>query len=203
MVFSRVGTLHPGTRLLLWLLLLITVQGLDGAHLAAAFFLLFFFGSSALQRGWQLVRRSRWLLLSMAVIFSWGVAGEPLWIGPFAPTYEGICESATHLGRLLLVLMTVAALLESLPTAELLMALHWLCGPLRRWGVANERALVRLMLVLRYVESLPQRQDWRAILAQPSEFACQVVEIEDRPFGRLDYLLVIVTLVGLALLIFL
>lgn len=171
-------SVHPMTRLLVWLALLVGVQALSGVALAAAFALLPLAGRRGLRRGALLAWRARWLLVSLLVILSWGVAGEPLWQGALAPTIEGLREALTHFGRLLLVLFIVAAFLEAMPLPELLAATHVLLGPLRYLGVDPERGIVRLMLVLRYVETLPRPRDWRAVLEAPASGVCERVEID-------------------------
>lgn len=188
-------TVHPTTRLLVWLVLLIFVQCLSGAALAAAFMLLPLGGSRVLRRGGRLIWRARWLLSSLFIVFSWGVAGEPLWPGPSAPTHEGLREALTHLGRLLLVLMAVAAFLEAMPLADLLAATHVVLKPLRYFGVDPERGVVRLMLVLRYVETLPRPRDWRTLLDAPVSSVSERIEVNRHSLGWTDYL-VALSLVG-------
>ena len=171
-------SVHPMTRLLVWLALLVGVQALSGVALAAVFALLPLAGRRGLRRGALLAWRARWLLVSLLVILSWGVAGEPLWQGALAPTIEGLREALTHFGRLLLVLFIVAAFLEAMPLPELLAATHVLLRPLRHLGVDPERGVVRLMLVLRYVETLPRPRDWRVLLKAPAPVVSERVEID-------------------------
>ena len=190
-------SVHPTTRLLAWLALLVGVQALSGVALAAVFVLLPLCGGRVLRRGVLLAWRARWLLASLLVILSWGVAGEPLWQGATAPTYEGLREALTHFGRLLLVLFAVAALLEAMPLPDLLSATHGLLGPLRHFGLDPERGVVRLMLVLRYVETLPRPRDWRALLKAPAPVVSERVEVDCQALRWTDYLvsvsLVVVT----------
>lgn len=184
--------LHPTTRIVLWLLLLLVIQCLDGWPLIAAFAGLPLLGRAALKRGGRLVWRTRWLILSLFVVFSWGVAGEPLLAGMMLPTYEGLQEASRHLGRLLLVLMAVAAFLEFIPLPVLLSGSHRLLSPLQRIGFDADRGVVRLMLVLRYVETLPRPRDWRILLDAPAvaEGALvEYVEVGSLPFRAVDYLL--------------
>ena len=180
-------SLHPTTRLLAWLLVLVAVQLVSGVTLAVAFLLLPLLGKRILLRGGKLVWRTRWLLLSLFVIFSWGVAGDPLWNGALAPTREGLLESLTHLGRLLLVLMAVAAFLELMPLPDLLMATHVLLRPLRCLGLDAERGVVRLMLVLRYAETLPRPRDWRSLLEAPLTECNEIVEVDHQALSLTDY----------------
>ena len=181
--------LHPTTRLIVWLLLLLGVQCLNGVVLAAAFILLPALGPRVLRRGWKLVWRTRWLLVSLLIVFAWGVAGDPLWDGPLAATREGLREAGTHIGRLLLVLIAVAAFLEAMPLAELLAATRGLLGPLRYLGWDADRGVIRLMLVLRYVETLPRPRDWRTLLDVPAGTTCEVLEVNDYRLRWSDHLI--------------
>lgn len=178
---------HPATRLIAWLLLLIAVQSLSGLVLASSFLVFPLFGARVLRRGGQIIWRTRWLLVSLLVIFPWGVAGQPLWSGAGAPTQEGLLEALTHVGRLVLVLMAVAGFLETVPLPDLLAATHVLLKPLRRFGLDPDRGVVRLMLVLRYVETLPRPRDWRTLLDAPTLNASERVEVNYHPLRCSDY----------------
>ena len=193
---------HPATRLIAWLALLIAVQCLSGAVLLAACLFAPLAGARVMRRGGRLVWRTRWLLLSLLLVFAWGVAGEPLWSGSLAPTREGVDEALKHLGRLVLVLVSVAAFLEFMPLAELLAATHALLAPLRRLGVDADRGVVRLMLVLRYVETLPRPRDWKSLLDIPETAACETIEIEHQALRWLDGCVMAGLLGGLVLFCF-
>lgn len=127
--------------------------------------------------------RARWLLFSLLAVFAWGTAGEALWNSGWAPTYEGVMEASKHFGRMLLVLMLVAAFLEYMPLADLISATHALLLPFRRFGLDTTRGVVRLMLVLRYVETLPRPRDWKVLLDAPDSSTSEIVEIEQRAAG--------------------
>lgn len=194
--------LHPTIRLVLWLLLLVAVQSMNGAALVAALLLLPILGCRILQHGGRLVRRARWLLISMLVIFFWNVPGDPLWNGPLAPTHQGIGEGLTQLGRLLLVLMSVAAFLETMPIPDLLSATHTLFKPLRRFGLDSDRGVVRLMLALQYFESLPRPRDWRNLLDVPAASTNEYVELKHRLLRWPDYVVLIALAVAMAFYVF-
>jgi energy-coupling factor transporter transmembrane protein EcfT len=179
--------LHPATRLIGWLALLLAVQCLSGAALLAACLAVPLSGARVRQRGVRLVWRTRWLLISLLIIFSWGVAGEPLWSGGMAPTREGVDEALKHVGRLFLVLFAVAAFLEFMPFADLLAGTRTVLAPLRRLGVDSDRGVARLMLALRYAETLPRPRDWRVLLDVPETIAGEeILEIERRPLRWID-----------------
>jgi hypothetical protein len=165
---------------------MLVIQWLEGGMLAVVFLPLLLLGRRVLQRGGRLVWRARWLLVSLFVIFAWGVAGEPLWQGVAAPTYEGLLAALTQLGRLLLMLMIVAAFLEFMPLPSLLAATHRMLHPLRRFGIDPDRGVIRLMLVMRYVETLPRPRDWRTLLDVPTVSVSEVLEIDEYPLRWLD-----------------
>lgn len=195
-------SLHPATRLSLWLALLIIVQCLNGFALAfglpLAVALLWVTNAHIPARGVRLIWRARWLLLSLFLVLAWGIAGDPLWAGVLAPTREGLTEALTHLGRLLLVLMIVAALLETLPLPDLLAATRSLMTPIRRLGLDADRGVVRLMLVLRYVESLPRPRDWRTLLDAPTATVDERVEVVAHPVRSVDFAIGIAVVAALA-----
>lgn len=194
-------TLHPATRLVTWLVLLVAVQFLSGMVLAAVCLLTPALGARVMRRGWRLIWRARWLLLSLLVVFAWGTAGDTLWNSGMAPTREGILDAIKHLGRMFLVLVFVAAFLEFMPLADLISASHALLLPFRRCGMDSTRGVVRLMLVLRYVETLPRPRDWKNLLETPELCTSEVVEINHQAPGWGDAV-VITGLVGICLVLF-
>jgi energy-coupling factor transporter transmembrane protein EcfT len=199
-------SLHPAARLAAWLALLVAVQCLSGVKLLVACLLAPLSGARVMRRAGRLIWWARWLLLSLLAVFAWGVAGEPLWDGGMAPTREGVDAALKHLGRLLLVLVAVAAFLEFMPLADLLAATHALLAPLKRLGVDPDRGMVRLMLALRYVESLPRPRDWRSLLDVPETVLCETseaIEIEQRAMRWTDGCVLASLLAGLAAFCFL
>lgn len=116
----------------------------------------------------RLLWRSRWLLLSLATLFLFFTPGEylPGFWSNFGVTYEGIHQGAEQLGRLLAMLGSLALLHERVGTQGLLIGLHWLLRPLP-W---RETTVVRLMLVLEFVERQPA-DGWRAWLANAADNA--------------------------------
>ena len=192
--------LHPATRLLVWRLLLLGVQCLSGAALAAAFLFIPLLGKKVLRRSAKLIWRARWLLGTLLLVFSWAVAGPPLWEGPASPTREGMQEALGHLGRLLLVLVAVAAFLETMALADLLAATHTWLRPLRYFGVDPDRGVVRLMLVLRYVETLPRPRDWRRLLDAPAESVSERLELVDHSLRWPDYFIALSCMAALTFL---
>lgn len=183
--------MHPASGLLIWLLALVLIQNLEGGLLVAVLLGVLSFGGLAWRRCGRLAWSARWLFLSLFIIMAWGSAGEPAWSGVLAPSREGLVDALTQVGRLSLVLLVVATLRERMPVPELLSGMRCLLTPLRRLGVDPDRGLVRLLLVLRYLETLPRPRDWRSLLDVTTGSSSEVFEIADRPFSWPDYLVVL------------
>jgi hypothetical protein len=194
---------HPSARLVVWLLMLLLSQGMDDRLLMAAILLLPLFGRSVLSRCWQLAWGARWLFLSLFVILAWGGIGEAAWNGPMAPSREGLLDASAHVGRLLMVLMAVAVLREWMSTTDLLTGIHRLLEPMRRCGLDSDRGLVRLLLVLNYIETMPKPRDWRMLLDVPASSNSEVFELVDQPLSIRDYLIIALALVGAVPLLYL
>lgn len=195
--------MHPSARLVVWLLMLLLSQGMDDRLLMAAILLLPLFGRSVLSRCWQLAWGARWLFLSLFVILAWGGIGEAAWNGPMAPSLEGLLDASAHVGRLLMVLMAVAVLREWMSTTDLLTGIHRLLEPMRRCGLDSDRGLVRLLLVLNYIETMPKPRDWRMLLDVPVSSNSEVFELVDQPLSIRDYLIIALALVGAVPLLYL
>jgi energy-coupling factor transport system permease protein len=171
--------LHPAHRLGCWLLVVAAIQCLQGVPLLLVLAATPLLGRTNLARWLRLLRRARWLLLTLLLVVAWGVAGEPLWefASLPAPTYEGIREASTQLGRLVLVLAAVAVLLETTPIDRLMSGVHVLLRPLRVFGLEVDRAVVRLSLALHYAEQMPAAADWKEMLSPTEPTGPQVVHL--------------------------
>jgi energy-coupling factor transport system permease protein len=110
--------------------------------------------------------KHRWLLLSIIVMFAFATPGErlPAPLGDVGLTYDGLRLAAEHFLRLVLLLATLALLHDRLGSEGMITGLHWLLAPLAGSRRLRERMVVRLMLVLDYVERQP-RGGWRTWLA--------------------------------------
>lgn len=99
-----------------------------------------------------LLRRSRWLLLTMLVMFGWLTPGTPLANIPGA-SQEGLLLAVENLARLVIALSTVALLLKALTPPELVAGMRALLAPLALLKISRDRIAVRLALTLNEVES--------------------------------------------------
>jgi energy-coupling factor transporter transmembrane protein EcfT len=103
----------------------------------------------------RILRRSRWLLLSMLLLFGWMTPGTILPGVPGA-TQEGLLLAAENVARLMIAIATVSVLLAILAPEALVSGMRSLLVPLAGLGGFRDRLAVRLMLTLEAVEAAHQ-----------------------------------------------
>lgn len=161
--------LHPASLLVLWGGFAIALQAVSLPYLIAVASVALLLGAlKARDRLWRLLRRSRWLLLSLAVLFLFFTPGEYL-IGPlgsFGVSYEGMAQAGGHVSLLLALLASLAIMHEGIGTDGILAGLY---GVLRFLGISHA-AVVRMSLVLDFVEK-PPVGGWRGWLAAAKDEA--------------------------------
>jgi len=111
---------------------------------------------AAWQGAWRLLRRMRWLFLSIAVIYLWLTPGTPLIRGfpsfaEWLPTVEGLWQGLLRSTSLALMVTAASVLLAVTPRDEILSALHWMLSPLKLVRFPHERFAVRAALCLEAV----------------------------------------------------
>jgi len=156
--------LHPSTALLVTLIAIVVIQFLGMAGLVSVSVLLLLTIQKTATGWWQLLRRMRWLLLSVWLILAYGVPGDAVFDLTWMPTHEGVAEATLHVVRLMLMLGCLAWLFSLLGKQGLLVALHTLLHPLARYGVASERLVVRLALVMQNLQAEMPKGAWRKML---------------------------------------
>lgn len=143
---------HPASLILLAAAFLLASGSRSGSGL-----FLVFAGASlcalwAARRQFLLIlHRSRWLLLTMLVLFGWMTPGTSVdWL-PGA-SLEGLQLAAEYLARIGLAMAAVAGLLTAMSPLALVAGLHGLLAPLARFGDFRDRLAVRLMLTLEEID---------------------------------------------------
>jgi energy-coupling factor transport system permease protein len=162
---------HPATLLFAWGVLVALLQPLPATALAwIAAVVLPLAVAFARRRMLALLRRTRWLFLSIVLLFALATPGQrlPGVVGDLGITLDGLLLAAEHGLRLLLLLASLAALHERLGTPGMMAGLHWLLAPIAKWRTLRERIVVRLMLVLDSVENAPAAT-WREWLNRDLE----------------------------------
>ncbi len=103
------------------------------------------------------IRRVRWLLLSLVLLYGWFTPGLPLLpaLGPLSATVEGVQAGLARALALLAMVLAVHLLLSLTPRQQLIAALIQLQAPLGWLGFGCERFAARMLLV---IETVPQVQ---------------------------------------------
>ena len=107
---------------------------------------------------WKMLRRVRWILLTLLLIYTFNTPGEYVAQWPLAwlaPTYEGMYAGLMQLARLCIMLAGLALLLAATSRSHLIAGFYLLLRPLRHIGLQPQRFAARLWLTLHYVEQRP------------------------------------------------
>lgn len=172
---------HPATLILIWLGFAIAAPALGLAQLALVSLPLLALPLRARDAGaWRMLRRARWLLLSLLLVYAFATPGDPALpiLGAYSPTLQGLAGGALQAWRLALLLLALSLLLRACPREALLDGLYTLLRPFRALGLDPERVAVRLWLTLHYAEhqamprirALPDIQAWlHALDAAPAD----------------------------------
>jgi energy-coupling factor transport system permease protein len=197
---------HPAVLIFVWAGLAVSVQKLSGypLYLLAGSLLL----SSIMicsARFLLLVRRTRWILLSLFVIYAYTSQGTPLWaqFGVFSPAAEGMAAGFVQLLRLLAVLAGLSVLLSLLSQSQLMAGLYTLARPLVFTGMSRERFAARLALTLCYAESarLDTESGWLRRVEQmllPKPELPQNIELSVATLTIYDNLIIVAALLAIA-----
>jgi energy-coupling factor transport system permease protein len=170
---------HPAVQILVWLALAFLAQRLLPLYLLPFSLLLLAIALRLCTKQLlKLLKRTRWIMLSLLLIYAYSTPGTALigaW-GVYAPTIEGLTDGALQLGRLLAMLSGLAILLSLLNREQFIGGIYVLAYPLRWIGIARERAAVRLALTLQYAEPTmgDTAADWRGAIR--SALAWQATE---------------------------
>lgn len=199
---------HPAVLILFWACITIAVQLLQATALMfAGLPLLVATYAVSAARLLTLLRRTRWIMLSLLLIYAYATPGEAAWaaLAQFSPTYEGLADGALQLCRLFLALAALSILLGLLPLQQLIGGLYTLGYPMRYAGLSRERIAVRLALTLHYAESsmLVAATDWRGsikqALAAEKERGC--IELQTAPLTQSDAMLLVAGCASLVLML--
>jgi energy-coupling factor transport system permease protein len=144
--------LTPAALLLAWMVALAGLVAAPWPHILgvalAILLLAVLLAANVLLR---LLRRTRWLLLTVFVLFAWMTPGMPVPALPGA-SLDGLLQGAEQLSRLLVSLAMVAILLGRMSIDHLLVACHGLLRPLHHLGLNIDRFILRLALTLRQID---------------------------------------------------
>jgi hypothetical protein len=147
--------LHPASLILIWLAFAFCVPWLQPAELSAIvllFSLPLLLRHSALYL--KLLRRSRWLLISLVLVYAFVTPGAAVVaaLGAYSPSREGLLSGGLQALRLISLLATLALLLATTSRERILAGLYFLLRPFVSIGVDVDRVAARIWLTLHYAE---------------------------------------------------
>lgn len=155
----------------------------------------------------RMLKRLRWLLLFMLVIYAFNTPGQFVnhWPLSISPTYEGVWYGLNQALKIIIMLLGVTLLLFSVSREAFIGAIYQLLKPLVFIGIDRSRFAVRLWLTLTYVDSQPKIQNFtllkdltkqlqQTFQADLSEHI-DVITIKLEKLCVLDYIILMVSLI--------
>ena len=147
--------MHPFVKILCFVLILLLTNTLRDQWLIALCAGLCLMAVCSNKRNFlRVVRRMRWLFVSLLIIYAFTTPGEyiPELLAYASPTYEGCVLGLLQITKLLIALASLSLLFASSSKQDLIAGLYMLLTPLKLFGPNTERFSARLMLTLDYVE---------------------------------------------------
>ena len=188
---ARLPSLHPAALIALWAAYAAGLEFLSwpGLVAAAAVVAPALFNTPARAGFLQLLRRSRWLLLFLPVVYALSIPGQPVWPGISAVSWPGIEDGALRTVRLLLMLAALSGVLAALEPARLIFGLYSIARPFAHFGLDVRALAVRLSLVLEGACHAAPAKPWRLALVHledaPQQASAQIV-LQPQPWAWRD-----------------
>jgi hypothetical protein len=185
-------SLHPAAVLVGWLTLLVSLSALlqgwlrfsSQAGLLIALVIILFATMNCERQFITLMRRARWLLLSMACLGIWTTPGLSIAWLPGA-TYEGVRVTGYQFVQLVMTFAMVALLLGYQSIENLLLGLHTLIVPMECLGVEANLTSLRLALTLTQVDTASVHSEYQQGRILPATQSIFV--LPDRRFSAKDF----------------
>jgi energy-coupling factor transport system permease protein len=149
--------MHPFVKIACFFFLLLLLQYLSPSTIAVLCGLICLLAAVLnLPHFSQLIKRMRWLFVSLLLVYGYATPGEYLAFLPLnvAPSFEGLHLGLMQIAKLLIAVASLSALFASASKSQLMAGLWTLLSPLRLVGLNVERFTVRMLLTLHYVEQI-------------------------------------------------
>ena len=158
----------------------------------------------------RMLRRIRWLLLILLIIYAYSTPGEYLKYLPItlSPSYEGIRSGLLQAAKIITVIAVLSMLLSTTTKDVLIGGIYQLLRPFAIFNIDAKKIAVRTWLTMYYVESQEIRKHQSNSIHQlmedvglhdseKSEKLIEEITITVAPLTRLDLFVVLTTLVSL------
>ena len=180
--------MHPFVKIACFFFLLLLLQYLSPSSIAVLCGLVCLLAAVLnLPHFSQLIKRMRWLFVSLLLVYGYATPGEYLAFLPLnvAPSYEGLHLGLMQIAKLLIAVASLSALFASASKSQLMAGLWTLLSPLRLVGLNVERFTVRMLLTLHYVEQIAVQPKLKLDFSQLDKLALA----SDEPGARLPLIL--------------
>lgn len=147
--------LHPAVRIVVWIFCASLAFSANAAVLAVLSLCALLFPQEFL----RLLRRCRWILAALFVVYAYSTPGALLFASWASPTREGLMFAAMQSWRIAATLAALSVLVCSTSRERILSGIYELLRPLALLGVAPEKIALRLALTLHYAETAG---NWRS-----------------------------------------
>lgn len=154
----------------------------------------------------KLIRRMRYILLFLLIVYAFNTPGEYLagWDFKITPTYEGITAGIEQTLRLALILAGLAIILVNTSREQFIAGLYYLAQPLIYLGINPERFAVRLWLTLYYVEHQQKAEGQTLLhrlrnleeLVETDDMAPEKITLNKHKMRWHDYLQLVLMVLG-------
>lgn len=162
------------------------VQGLSIMALLVLITLLLLAGKASVLRWAILLRRARWLLLTLWLVLAYSIPGLIYKGWVLAPSEEGMLQASEQFLRLICMLGSLAILTTHLSPTKLMYGLWSLTRRLLPSAWADT-TVARLALVMEYVGEAPPKGSWKTALLAPQRVAGdESVYLEPTPWQLRD-----------------
>jgi energy-coupling factor transporter transmembrane protein EcfT len=110
---------------------------------------------------WQMLKRMRWLFLSMLVVYFWFTPGKEVFplLADFSPSWQGIQLGSLRIGSLVVIVTALNIIIKSTTTELMTGGLLWLLAPLRSIGLPHERLALRIVLTFNMISEIQYEFD--------------------------------------------
>jgi hypothetical protein len=161
------NSMHPASRILIYLLAALAIPGLPFFMLPALLLLALAMLIMVRRMPFRLIWRTRWLLLVLLFGYAYSLPGVPVstLLAEFSPSWEGLRHGMEQAARLTVLLLWLDILVLRLSSEALLAGLLQLMRPFSIIGLDPRRAALRLGLTLRAIEGMERgRGNVRSLL---------------------------------------
>lgn len=138
----------------------------------------------------QMLKRMKWLFLSLLVVYLWFTPGSPIisYIAGASPTWQGLQLGGLKIGSLIIIVLAVNLLVRPTSKEALISGLLWWMSPLRWFGVPYERFAVRIVLTFNMIAEMQYEYELLRRSGENAENRISKVNDSSRFLWRLDYI---------------